>query len=152
MDTAAFLNKSRETIVGEAEASLEARHVRHYEAVRGQELRERLDRLFDRLIESVEDRDLTPILRYTRELAEERFKGGYGLSEVQAAFNVLEESVWSHVLASLDPSEFAEALGLVSSALGAAKDNLGRTYVSLATDSHAPSLNVRRLFAGSEGT
>jgi len=152
VDTAAFLKENREAIVNEAEASLEARHVRHYEVVRGEELRERLDRLFDRLLEAVEHRDLAPLLRYTHDLAEERFKDGYGLSEVQAAFNVLEEAAWRRVFAALDPSEFAETLGLVSSALGAAKDDLGRTYVSLATDTHAPSLNVRQLFAGSEGT
>jgi hypothetical protein len=34
---------------------------------------------------------------------------------------------------------------------GAAKDALGRRYVSLATKAHAPSLNLRALFAGTDG-
>jgi hypothetical protein len=44
-----------------------------------------------------------------------------------------------------------ETLGLVSTILGAAKDALARKYVSLATNTHAPSLDMQALFAGTEG-
>jgi hypothetical protein len=91
------------------------------------------------------------MLSYAEQVAEERFNAGYDLSEVQTAFNTLEEATWSRVFAELEPAEFAQALGLVSTVLGAAKDALARTYVSLATNAHAPSLDLHALFEGTEG-
>ena len=93
---------------------------------------------------------LGPMIAYAQSLAEERFEAGYDLVEVQTAFNALEEASWRRVLADLDPTEFADALGLVSTLLGAGKDALARRYVSLAADTHAPSLDVRALFAGTD--
>ncbi len=80
-----------------------------------------------------------------------RFEAGYDLSEVQAAFNALEGATWSRILADLEAGDLAEALGLISTVLGAAKDALGREYVSLATHTRAPSLDLKALFAGTEG-
>ena len=75
------------------------------------------------------------MIGYAHEVADERFAAGYDLSEVQAAFNVLEAATWSRILDDLEPAQLAEALGLVSTVFGAAKDALGRRYVSLATKS-----------------
>jgi hypothetical protein len=69
---------------------------------------------------------------------------------VQSAFNSLEEVVWARMLAELPPAELAEALGLVSTVLGAGKDALARRYVSLAARTHAPSLDLSALFTGIE--
>jgi hypothetical protein len=44
-----------------------------------------------------------------------------------------------------------QTLGVVSTILGAGKDALAREYVSLATNAHAPSLDLRALFAGTDG-
>jgi hypothetical protein len=92
------------------------------------------------------------MVAYAEAVAEERFHAGYDLSEVQAAFNALEESIWTRAVAILAPGELAQTLGLVSTALGCGKDALARKYVSLATRTHAPSLDLRALFSGSEGT
>ena len=70
---------------------------------------------------------------------------------MQTAFNALEEATWARMLAALEASQLAEALGLVTTVLGAGKDALARRYVSLAARAHAPSLDLRRLFAGTEG-
>jgi hypothetical protein len=70
---------------------------------------------------------------------------------VQTAYNVLEEAIWLRILKDLQPAQYAEALGLVSTVLGAGKDALARTYVSLASKAKAPSLNLQSLFAGSGG-
>jgi len=94
--------------------------------------------------------DLTPIVAHAQQIARERFSAGYDLSEVQSAFNALEAATWARVLATLPPDRFARTLGLVSTILGAGKDALARTYVSLATDAHAPSLDLRALFAGTD--
>ena len=43
---------------------------------------------------------------------------------------------------------FGKAMGIVSTTLGAAKDALASEYVSLATRTRAPSLDLSALFAG----
>jgi hypothetical protein len=45
----------------------------------------------------------------------------------------------------------AEALGLVSTVLGTGKDTLARVYVTLASKSRTPTLDLRSLFTGMEG-
>lgn len=151
MDTVAFLIGEREVIVREAEDALARLHERHYESAGAAEVERRLDALFDHLVAAVTARDLTPMVAYAQEVAEERFAAGYDLSSVQAGFNALEAATWSRILAGLEPALLAEALGLVSTVFGAAKDALGRRYVSLATKAHAPSLDLRALFAGTDG-
>lgn len=147
-DTAAFLTREREVILEAAEASLARMHAHHYETAGAEAVRQRLSVLLDQLIEGLATRDLGPIIAYAERVAEDRFAAGYDLSEVQIAFNALEEATWTRVLQGLDSSEFAEALGLVSTVLGAGKDALARRYVSLAANTHAPSLDLRALFAG----
>ncbi len=114
MNTAEFLVREREVIVRDAEQALTLLRERHYESAGAGEVRRRLDTLFDHLVAAVETRDLTSVIAYARDIAEGRFADGYDLSEVQAAFNVLEAATWSRILASLEPAQLAEALGLVS--------------------------------------
>jgi hypothetical protein len=61
---------------------------------------------------------------------------------------VLEETLWTWIVRELSPGQLGEALGLVGTVLGAGKDELARTYVALASRSHAPSLNLEALFRG----
>jgi len=151
VETAEFLAREREIIVREAEDTLALLHERHYEAAGASEVHQRLDTLFDHLVGAVTTRDLAPMVAYAQEIAEERFFAGYDLTVMQAAFNALEAATWSSILTGLEPTQLAEALGLVSTVFGAAKDALGRRYVSLATKAHAPSLDLRALFAGTDG-
>ncbi len=148
IDLVATLEGERQPILEAAAAGLARMHAPHYEAAGADEVKERIAALFDRLLESITARDLGPIEAYGRQIAEERFTSGYALSEVQVAFNALEEATWAHVLQTLEPSQLAEALGLVTTVLGAGKDALARAYVSLAAGTHAPSLDLRALFAG----
>lgn len=123
-------------------------HVEHYETAGASEVQQRLAALYDQLVESIQRRDLGPIVSYAEQVARERFTSGYDLSEVQVAFNALEEATWSRVLDNLEASDFAEAIGLISTVLGAGKDALAREYVSLAAETHIPSLDLRALFSG----
>lgn len=120
----------------------------HYDAEGTVEIRRRLETLFERVLDSLVSHDLRPIVAHARQIAEERFASGYDLAEVQSAFNALESAAWTRALAELPPERLARTLGLVSTIVGAGKDTLGGTYVSLATDAHAPSLDLRALFAG----
>lgn len=147
-DIAAFLSREREAILHAASDSLARMHLRHYESAAPDTVEQRLGTLFDRLVDGVARRNLGPMIAYAEQVAEERYEAGYDLSEVQIAFNALEEAGWSRIIAELDPPELAEALGLVGTVLGAGKDALARRYVSLAADIRAPSLDLTALFSG----
>jgi CBS domain-containing protein len=148
--TAEFLESRRRAILAAAEAGLRRARSSHYERAGEREVRRRLESLFDRVATAVARCDLSPVVAYAQGVAGERFSAGYDLAEVQAAFNALEEAIWTRVLAETDATDLAEALGLVSTVLGAGKDALARRYVSLAAQKHAPSLDLRALFTGIE--
>ena len=150
--TAEFLERERFSILEAADAALRRAHARHYESAGEGEVQRRLEALFDHLLEALDERDVTGMLTYSEQVAEERFNAGYDLSEVQTAFNALEEATWARAMGELEATELAETLGLVSTILGTGKDALARRYVSLATRAHVPSLDLRALFTGTGGT
>ncbi|MBL0209321.1 MAG: hypothetical protein IPQ13_00160 [Holophagaceae bacterium] len=151
MDLHSFLLESRQEIIAEAAASLKRAHLEHYEKAGAGQLCQRLDNLLSLTLAAVAERNLAPMVAHANAVAQERFDGGFDLSEVQTAFNVLEEAVWLRILKRLPSPEQAEALGLVSTVLGAGKDALARKYVSLATQARVPSLNLQALFSGTDG-
>lgn len=150
MAVSVFLDAERSEIVDAAVAQLGRAHARHYEAAGELEQRRRIEALFDDVRNAVARRQLGSILEGARSIARERYSAGYDLSEVQTAFNALEESVWHATFLHAQPAQYSEILGLTTTVLGAAKDALAREYVSLATRSQAPSLDVTALFAGTE--
>jgi hypothetical protein len=148
MDIAEFLDRERDAIIGTAVGAIRRAQIDHYTSSLDDETLARIQRLFDQLHSAVRNRDLGPLVRYTSTIADERFNAGFRLSEVQTAMNALEEAIWSRMIEVVPPRDLGSALGLVSTALGAGKDALARAYVSLATRSKVPSLDVRELFAG----
>jgi hypothetical protein len=144
-ETVRFLTAERRAIVDAAVADVASRH---YDAAGALEVRQRIESLFDCILGSLAIGDVAPIVAHAQQIAGERFDAGYDLAEVQAAFNAFEAAVWARVVAVLPPERYARTLGLVTTILGEEKDALARTYVSRATDAHAPSLDLRTLFAG----
>ena len=151
MDTAAVLARERDAIVDDALDAIRRFHLTHYDHSEPQEVRARVERLVDRLQQAVGRRDLGPMVAYGSTLARERYTAGFALSEVQAAMNAVEEAAWARIVATVPPEELGESLGVVASVLGAGKDALARTYVSLATRTRTPALDLRKLFAGTVG-
>ena len=101
------LVKNREMIIDQAYAALERAHAAHYEAIGEPLTRQRLTELFDFVVESIRGRDLSPVVRAAEAIAEERFHAGFDISEVQTAFNSLEEAMWRRVVAAEPPNEKA---------------------------------------------
>lgn len=151
MDLIELLEKDEAQIVEEAGAALKRSSLMHYREDGDDVGRVRLGKLYRLTLASIRERNLVPIMDYMAEIAEQRFHAGYAIREVQIAINVLEEAIWNHVVTDVPPGELAEALGLVSTVLGAAKDSLAQAYVSLATKSKAPSLDLSALFEGTAG-
>ena len=150
MDVAALLVTQEQEVLDEAYAALERSHVSHYEAAGESFTRKGLTDLFHLVVASIGDRDLAEMSVYAEKVAEQRFGQGFDISEVQMAFNALEEAMWRRVVAGTPPDELAEAVGLLSTVLGFGKDALARKYVSLASERHVPSLDLSALFAGIE--
>ena len=131
-ETIDFLTRERQTILGAAETTLTETHLKHYDAADDLEIKRRLEGLLDRLFESLVKQDLSPVVTHAQRIA--------------------EDAIWTRLFSALEPDQFAQTLGLVSTILGAGKDALARKYVSLATHTHAPSLDLRALFEGMDGT
>jgi len=148
MELIAVLNDARAEILDEAAEAVLRSHLGHYKASGPEELRSRLEALFDIVVDCLRSRNLDQVSRYGERVGRDRFTSGFGIGEVQTAFNVLEESMWHHVVAGVPTDELVESLGLLSTVLGVGKDELARTYVSLASHEHVPSLDLRALFEG----
>jgi hypothetical protein len=148
MDVARMLREAEETILEEACDTLGRSHVTHYEAAGDTFTRQGLRDLFRLVVDAIKDRDLAEMSVFAEQVARRRFDQGFDIAEVQAAFNALEEAMWRHLVDAVEPEELAEAVGLLSTVLGYGKDTLARTYVSLASSRHVPSLDLSALFAG----
>jgi hypothetical protein len=148
MDLDELLADSEAAILDDAFTGLKRIHAAHYEAAGESVTRERQAQLFALVVAAIRDRDLAHVVAYAQTVGVERFNAGFGFSEVQTAFNVMEEAMWRRVVAEVRVEELAESIGLLSTVLGAAKDALARSYVSLASSRHVPSLDLSALFRG----
>jgi hypothetical protein len=146
---AVYLVARREVILAAAKDELSARSPK-YAAAADPVLEDRLSALYAKLIESLTARTFVPLLDHARDVAEERFHAGYDLSEVQKAYNSVEEAIWSCVFADGSRERYAVVLPCVCAAMGAAMDELARAYVALAAAAHAPAVDVAALFRGGE--
>lgn len=151
MELIELLEKQGEEIIAEATTALTRSDLAHYKEAGQAVSHDRLAELYRLTVLGIRDRNLAPVVDYMATVARDRFHAGYAIREVQIAINVLEEAIWHHIVRDTPPDELAEALGLVSTVLGAAKDSLARAYVSLASTSKAPSLDLSALFEGRTG-
>lgn len=150
MDLNELLGQSRTEVLEEAYVSLQRSHGTHYEREGESFTRERLEELFTLVAAAIRTRDLAPLIAHAEHVATDRFNHGFTISEVQTAFNALEEAMWRRVVAKTPPEELAESIGLLSTVFGFAKDVMARTFVSLASRRHVPSLDLSAMFAGTE--
>lgn len=151
MDLAILLHDSAAAVLERAGQAMERMHLKSYESAGKEQVHQRLKALYVLTSRAVKERNLGPMIAYAETIARERYAAGYDISEVQTAFNVLEEALWTYLVRTLPPADYAEALGLISTVLGSGKDALARTYVTLASKSRTGSMNLQSLFSGTEG-
>jgi hypothetical protein len=147
MNLTQLLRESRAAVLSEALDGLTRATLPHYKVESAEKNGERLAKLFDLTQQCVDTHRLIPIVEYARNVARERYDGGFGLQEVHAAFNVLEEVIWRMIATKLEPLQYPEAFGLASTVLGAGKQALALEWVSLAGHHHAAqSLDLSAMF------
>jgi hypothetical protein len=151
MNLIELLQSQQNEILNTAFEAVKRSQLKNYEKAGDEHIHQRLKALFVLTIRAIKERNLGPMIAHAETIAQERFSAGFDLSEVQTAFNVLEEAIWMDILKQLPATEFAEALGLVSTVLGAGKDSLARRYVFLASQTKSTSLNLQSIFSGTEG-
>lgn len=139
-----LLHEQSDSIIREALAAVDRCGLRHYREP--DHTRQRMKALLVLTQRALRDRNLGPMLAHAETIAGERFQAGFDLSEVQTAFNVLEEVIWKRIVKHLPPDQFADAFGMLSTVLGAGKDALACAYVSLASRSKVTSLDLEELF------
>ncbi|RPI65769.1 MAG: hypothetical protein EHM47_18205 [Ignavibacteriales bacterium] len=146
MEIHKFLSDNSDEILKTACASLSRAKLKHYDCSAENENYLRLKKLLDLTAEAIERKNLLNLVNYMEETAKNRYYSGFDFSEVHSAINVLEETIWHKINNSIKADELGEALGLVSTVLGAAKESLALTYISLSTRTKAPSLDLNALF------
>ena len=122
----------------------------HYRRDGEEATRRRVQALYRAVARAVSARDLDDLLVHAGRIARERFLGGFERAEVEAAFATLEEAIEHRALARMPKDELAWGVGLVATALGHARAELGRTFAALAHASRPGALDLTSVFRRSE--
>lgn len=146
MELNELLRQSEKELVDGATDALKRVKLLSYERGDVETNRARLADLYRMMRECIASRDLLPIIEHGRAVARERYDDRFDLQEVQTAYNVLEEVIWKKITQELEPMQYPEAFGLVSTVLGAGKEALASEYVSLASEHHVPTIDFGALF------
>ena len=141
MNVIELIKNNASEIVTEAASAIERAHLPHYGLAGTGQARQRLQTLCDLTLECLQTQSTAPMSRYAEKIAGERFFSGYTLREVQTAFNLLEESIWSQILDKLPVDELATAVTMVNAPLRAGKDEVAHKYFSLLSKPKVPSLD-----------
>jgi hypothetical protein len=147
MELNEFLNSHKTDILNEAAETLQRAQLKSYSASTSEKNKNRLEQLLQHTITGVQSKNLVGMIEYAEKIAQERFEAGFDLHEVHTAFNVLEETIWKMIIDNFEPSGLGKALGLVSTVVGAGKESLAITYVSLSGKNKTKTLNLSELFA-----
>ena len=127
---------------------LKRAHLQHYERDGEEATRARVRGLYELLLRVVVERNPDTLADFAARVGRERFADGFDLSELQTAINAMEEILWTRLAARLGTDKSAaEDLSLMVLILGTLKDELARVYVSLASATRAPTLDLRRALA-----
>lgn len=146
MNLLELLITNKKQILEEAFGNLSSEHLRSYDTSSADDNLYRMEKLLELTIESVKTRKLLHIKDYSNQIAKERYESGFNFQEVHTAFNSLEEIIWKNILKKMNPENFGEVLGIISTILGAGKESLALTYVSLAGKRKTSTLDLSKLF------
>jgi hypothetical protein len=127
------LRAHREAILEAAIRSLERDRSTRYQTDRAEDNAERLGRLFDSLMDSMEQREPSVFADYVGMVAEQRFRAGFGLGDVLTACNALEMAIKACLVVDLRPDELGRLSPLVHEVLQAGKRSVVACYLSEST-------------------
>jgi hypothetical protein len=133
-----------------AEAVPTTTQLSHYRRDGEEATRRRVRALYRAVARAVSARDLDVVVTHGARVARERFEGGFEQAEVEAAFAALGDAIARRALERLPQEELGWGLGLVQTALGHARAELGRTYGWLTHASRPGAVDLTSVFRRSE--
>jgi methylmalonyl-CoA decarboxylase len=97
-----------------------------------------MEHLFDLIQRCVHEGHCEPIIGPSQQMAADRFAAGIEIAEIQAPFTALEDVLWRYLADAVSGDQRLGTLRLVGVILGAGRDAMARTYVSLASHPGVP--------------
>ena len=146
MEILSLLGDQSAEIIKAALKTLSCANLKSYSKSSEQENKTRLLNLLALTQQCIKEKNLLPMTEYAGKIANERYKSGFDLYEVHSAFNVLEQELWNRIVKNSKPEKLGESLGYISTVLGAGKESLALTYVSLASKHKTETLNLEEIF------
>ncbi len=137
MNIVDLLKKKSEEILDEATEHLQQRRMAHYELRDAVWIRRKVNALFEVVLQTLQTGRNSAISKYATMIAAERFSSGFGLREVEVAFNALEECIWTRILQEMKPTEVPSAVSSLGSVLKKGKDSVALTYFALIAEMSA---------------
>ncbi len=137
-ELSAVLADARDQVIGEALAALSERNQAGCLAASPAERHQDMEHLFDLIERCVHEGHCEPIIGPSQQMAADQFAAGIEIAEIQAVFTVLEDVLWRHLADAVSGDQRLETLRFVDVILGAGRDALARTYVSLASHADDP--------------
>lgn len=141
-----LLKSQSEEILESALQSLNCAHLKSYDKSTEGENKKRLLNLLTLTAQCVSEKTLLPMREYAAQIAKERFTAGFDLHEIHTAFNALEEEMWLRITKDIKPEKLGESLGLISTVLGAGKEELALSYIAFACKTKTQTLDLKALF------
>ncbi len=129
------LEKKSDEILDEATEHFMQSRPEHYKSVNPEEIRRRLQILRDHVFKTVATGSYRDLIAHAQKVAADRYAAGCSLSEVQTAFDVLEETIWDQIRCEARPDELAASGWLIDLAVNTARGAVARTYFSLIANS-----------------
>ena len=131
MDASAVLASAEDRVIDEGVAALERSDLADGRSPGGDKRRD-VRQLFRLVVRCMRAGRAEPVIRPCEQIAAHAYAAGMDLAELLGPFNVLAEVLWRHLAGVLAGDELVPALGLLNTIVGAGKDAMARTYVSLA--------------------
>jgi hypothetical protein len=150
-DFEAMLRQDEAAILAEAVAPVA--QLGHYRLEGAEEAYRRLEALFQQVVGAVGTLDLDGLIAHAERLAAERYRAGYGLPEVLAAFSALEDVMRRRLASRLPADQQTFGVGLVSTALVHGRDAVGHAFAVLDAERRGADLSAlfRRSAPGLRG-
>ncbi len=119
----------------------------HYEMIDFESHHDREEAFLNAFLDSIQSNSPKHFYEYMEKLAQQRSDQGYSLREVQEAVNIVEQSIWDH-LVSEKPAHFdlIEMLKITVYFFGQAKDHLAQVYLQRAQEAQADLQGLKQKF------
>ena len=123
-----FLTQNKDLIIAASFDSICKRKLNYYGNNEKEDTLHKLKSLLEVIVRCIENNEKSEIVAYIHAISKERYKNGYILFEIQTVINYIEENIWN-LLQQSSIGHKVEALKLISSYLGVAKQQLASDFI-----------------------